>query len=69
VNQVVAKNLNAIFVGPEFAAAIDALGSNFLHFASSDELSTYLHDFALSGYTVLVKGSRGIQMEKVVSEL
>lgn len=57
-------------VGEEFGKA---LGNSPLegakHFADSDELAQWLHSASLEGCVVLVKGSRGIRMEKVIPEL
>ena len=57
----------AILVGPEFTAA--ARGTGIRVFESSDALAQWLTDNPISGYTVLVKGSRGIRMEKVIETL
>ncbi len=75
-NEVIAKALSmdlalTCLVGPEFAKcmsdypATDAL----LYFATSDELASWLSDNHLSGATVLIKGSRGSRMEKVIEVL
>jgi UDP-N-acetylmuramoyl-tripeptide--D-alanyl-D-alanine ligase len=61
------------FVGKEFAAAsaelaeADLAGMRF--FATSDELAQYLSEQPLSGATILIKGSRGTRMEKVIPVL
>jgi UDP-N-acetylmuramoyl-tripeptide--D-alanyl-D-alanine ligase len=61
------------FVGKEFTAASQTLGAEELSgmqfFATSDELTEYLTDHQLSGATVLIKGSRGTRMEKVIPAL
>ncbi len=75
-NEVIAKALSmdlalTCLVGPEFAKcmsdypATDALR----YFATSDELASWLSYNHLSGATVLIKGSRGSRMEKVIEVL
>ena len=55
-------------VGEEFGKALRELGNplNIKHFATSDELAAFLSENPLDGAQVLVKGSRGIRMEKVL---
>jgi UDP-N-acetylmuramoyl-tripeptide--D-alanyl-D-alanine ligase len=38
-------------------------------FASSDEAAKFLLDFVTPGDLLLVKGSRGVHMERIVEEL
>ena len=57
----------AILVGPEFRKAAE--GTGIPVFDTSDDLAAWLQEHPLSGYTVLVKGSRGIRMEKVIDRL
>ena len=63
------------FVGAEFKAASEALDSSdstasVVHFfATSDELASYLSAHPLFGATILIKGSRGTRMEKVIPVL
>lgn len=64
--------LKAWLVGEEFTKALARTGSCdavYGVFADSDALAAYLKEHPLQGATVLVKGSRGIRMEKVVPEL
>lgn len=58
-------------VGEEFRKALDAEpeGGEVKCFGTSDELAGWLGDHPVCGATVLVKGSRGVQMEKVLKEL
>lgn len=60
------------FVGQEFGKAAEEMdlqtGSAFF-FRSSDELASYLSSNPLTGATVLIKGSRGTRMEKVIEAL
>ena len=72
VERVSHMNLQAaFFVGPEFKAAMarHALPAWCRHFETSDHLAKYLETDHLSGLTVLIKGSRGIRMEKVIPAL
>ena len=56
-------------VGEEFRKALDDTGLNFSWFHSSDELAASLAEHPLEGCVILVKGSRGIRMEKVIPAL
>jgi UDP-N-acetylmuramoyl-tripeptide--D-alanyl-D-alanine ligase len=55
-----------IFVGPEFSAAI---GENHRCFGTSAEAREWLSHQNISGFFILIKGSRGIRMENVVDVL
>ncbi len=63
-------NLDAVYlVGEEFEKALSGVAvsdGNVLSFRNSDVLAAYLAENALSGFTILVKGSRGSRMEKVL---
>ena len=61
------RGIPAMLVGEEFKKA--AVGSGFECFPSSVELASALHANPVSGLAILVKGSRGIQMEKTLPEL
>lgn len=56
-----------ILVGKEFAAV--AQGTPYHCFATSDEAAEYLNSNQLKGFTILVKGSRGTRMEKLIPVL
>lgn len=56
------------FVGKEFAA-VSVASDNAMFFQTSDELAEYLKSNPLKGATVLIKGSRGTRMEKVIPVL
>ena len=61
------QGTEAYLVGEAFAKAAE--GTDIPVFASSDQLAAYLHEHPLEGCTVLVKGSRGTRMEKVIPSL
>ena len=58
-------------VGDEFKKALDETktDSRFHWYSTSSELAYALESNCLDGYTILVKGSRGIQMEKTLPAL
>lgn len=45
------------------------MASNTKWFPTSDDLVTWLKSNPISNHTILIKGSRGIRMEKILSEL
>ena len=55
-------------VGEEFRKALDAAGNphSFSWFPDSDALAAHLSEHPLRSCVILVKGSRGIRMEKVI---
>lgn len=59
------------FVGDEFRKALSETSSpdNVKWFATSDDLANWLRTNPLRDSTVLIKGSRGIEMEKVLKLL
>ena len=62
----------AFLVGEEFRKALDSCGSEcerISWFADSASLAEHLSKERLSGCTVLIKGSRGVRMERVSSSL
>ncbi len=56
----------AIFVGPDFSVAA---AGKFQCFDNSDEAFSWLMKQQIKDFTILVKGSRGIKMEKVLEAL
>lgn len=65
-----AQGLAGLFtVGELAAAASDAFGTGALHFDSQDALVAALAPALAPGLRVLVKGSRGSRMERVVAAL
>jgi UDP-N-acetylmuramoyl-tripeptide--D-alanyl-D-alanine ligase len=72
VHRIADSGCEAFLVGEEFRKALDSVGlpANVKGwYASSSELAASLSAAPLSDSVILVKGSRGIQMEKVVPEL
>lgn len=61
------KNIQALLVGPLFCNAGN--GSTFQLFANSDDANTYLQSNPIKNATILIKGSRGIKLEKVLETL
>ncbi|HSO77202.1 MAG TPA: hypothetical protein VLQ76_01425, partial [Bacteroidales bacterium] len=59
--------LEVLLVGPVFLSL--AKGKKIKTFSSSVEAREWLSKENLSGYTVLVKGSRGMMLEKVYDAL
>lgn len=56
---------NAYLVGHEFKQS----GNYGLNFDSVDDLKAYISEHPINGKTILVKGSRGIQLEKILRDL
>lgn len=60
-------------VGGEFGKALESLDLSgegpIKHFMTSDDLSVWVENEKISGSVVLIKGSRGTRMEKVVEKL
>lgn len=62
-------------VGEEFRKALEEVTepveetSNTKWFPTSDDLVAWLKENPVSDHTILIKGSRGIRMEKILSEL
>lgn len=71
LNQVLSMGLDLVcLVGDEFKKALAARPSTAVKwFATSEDLAIWLKENPVSGMTILVKGSRGIQMEKTLPEL
>ena len=69
VSKLLSMNLSLVcLVGKEFAKACEGV-DQVSCFESSDALAAWLKENPVSGTTVLVKGSRGTRMEKVIPEL
>lgn len=56
----------AVFVGPDFMKTVSG---RFTSFRTSQEATSWLASQDFRNYTILVKGSRGIKMEKVLEAL
>ena len=73
INKVVGMELEEVYlVGKEFGSALAILpdaSEKVLHFNTSDELSKWAEKEGISDSVVLIKGSRGIRMEKVIEKL
>ena len=70
VEKVSGMEIEACLVGEEFSKALQAGGWNEIKwFPTSEELCSYLEENPLKNAVILVKGSRGIRMEKVLPVL
>ena len=59
-------------VGEEFLKALESVGyegDEIVYFATSDELAAWVRNEDVEGCLVLVKGSRGTKMERVIPAL
>lgn len=65
IEKLLAYNLDACLVGDEFKKAVLKIGTDkFRLFTSSEDLAAFIGNNPFKNTLVLVKGSRGIQMEK-----
>jgi len=72
VKKLLSYKLDAYLVGEEFKKALDQLGADaegFIHFENSEALLQYLQTNAINDAAILVKGSRGIEMERILPAL
>jgi len=68
VNLLQQKNIsNAILVGPLFMASVK--NTNTKAFSTSEEAVEFLKQNKIADSTILIKGSRGIRLEKIVEVL
>lgn len=58
---------NVVLVGPEFAKVY--AGDDWIHVNKVEDLISRYKDEAPTGYEILIKGSRGIQLEKLLPYL
>lgn len=69
IDQLLRKNFELnILVGNEFRAVAPG-GKGFMIFDTSTAAAQWLSKNPISGFHILIKGSRGIQMEKVLESL
>lgn len=61
--------LNGIVVGPEFKKAAESHSTIAIAFETTEAASRFLQESTLSGYHILIKGSRGMQLERLVPDL
>jgi UDP-N-acetylmuramoyl-tripeptide--D-alanyl-D-alanine ligase len=54
---------NALLVGPVFSKVSN--DDRYTTFADVNALKTHLENHPLRGYTILIKGSRGIGLERI----
>src|SRR5689334_19757493 len=57
-----------LLVGPEFAKAHQAVGGDALLFTNVFDLKAWFEREQPVGYTVLLKGSRGMELEKLLEK-
>lgn len=77
VRKAAGTDMQVFLVGQEFRRALDMFRNEdkngrttlFMDFGTSGDLASWLAANPLDGYTVLVKGSRGMKMEKVLTVL
>lgn len=67
INKAKELNISTFFIGKEFSKAKNKYEFNY--FNNSDELITYLKENNLPSSSILIKGSRGIRLEKVAEYL
>ena len=72
LKQLETMDVTAYLVGEELkkaSMAVDCHNLSFTAFADSEKLAAWLRQSRPSNLVILIKGSRGIQMEKVLPEL
>ncbi len=72
ITRALSMNLSLVcLVGPEFGKCqpVHPASDVLRYFTTSDELASWLSENPLSAATVLIKGSRGSRMEKVIDSL
>ena len=63
------ENVEIFTVGSAFREAALAIAADVKCFDNTDSLSKYLEINSLNGRTILLKGSRGIALEKIIEKL
>lgn len=61
------EKTTVLLIGKEMKAA--HINSDFYYFDEKESLIRYLKEMTISGYHILIKGSRGMQMESIVEYL
>ena len=71
IRRAVATGADLIcLVGSEFGKALKEDGhGEIMHFRTSADLAEWLGKHKITGYNVLIKGSRGTKMEKIIEKL
>lgn len=70
LKRLACMGVRCFLVGDEFRKAAEAVGDfGFSYFATSGQLASFLEDNPVAGSMILLKGSRGIEMEKVLPSL
>jgi len=68
IDFLASKEIPAILVGPLYKAAVNDQ-PGFQSFEKVDDAKTYLDQNPIEDHYILVKGSRGIQLEKLTNSL
>ncbi len=63
------SNAEIILIGEAFRRAAHTMGLDITTFETTDEAGTYLSSANISGTTILLKGSRGIALERLIDKL
>lgn len=63
------SNAEIILIGKAFRRAAHTMGLDITTFETTDEAGTYLSGANISGTTILLKGSRGIALERLIDKL
>jgi len=70
IELIVSKHFeNVFFVGTHFGYFQNKLNKSFAFFVNTSELIAYLTNNEIKGRTILLKASRGIQLEKIIPYL
>jgi UDP-N-acetylmuramyl pentapeptide synthase len=65
----VSKKINkVVFVGPEFQKANAAVGASTTAFTNVYDLKAWFEREKPTNYTILLKGSRGMALEKLLEK-
>jgi UDP-N-acetylmuramoyl-tripeptide--D-alanyl-D-alanine ligase len=68
INLLISENYsNVLLMGKEFYTLKDS--NKFLSFKTTGDAKTYLRKNKISGATILIKGSRGMQLEQLLEYL